>query len=187
MQQPGCRPGNRAAVQPPCGAGCEGRGSDSACPLLDGPSARRVSRRARSAAKLRGESPGRSHKNHRRSRTSNGRRKSPVVFCPETSESRVTVPPIEGSMTMPKATELTATVSKGGRIVIPGDVRKRLGLTRGSVLYFIVDDDGVRLLPAAGDVRRLKGRLPKPASPVSLGDMNQTMAERRQRAAYAAF
>lgn len=90
-------------------------------------------------------------------------------------------------MTMPKATELTATVSKGGRIVIPGDVRKRLGLTRGSVLYFIVDDDGVRLLPAAGDVRRLKGRLPKPASPVSLGDMNQTMAERRQRAAYAAF
>lgn len=81
---------------------------------------------------------------------------------------------------MTKPAEHAAVVSSKGQVVIPGDVRKRLGLTQGSVLRFVLDDDGVRLLPAAGDVRRLKGRLPKPASPVSIDDMNQAIAARRK-------
>ena len=81
---------------------------------------------------------------------------------------------------MSKTLELSATVSSKGQVVIPGDVRKRLGLVQGSVLRFVLEaDDSVRLLPAAGDVRRLKGRLPHPANPVSVDDMNRTLAERR--------
>ncbi len=76
-------------------------------------------------------------------------------------------------------TELTATVSSKGQVVIPGDVRKRLGLVQGSVLRFVLDADSVRLLPAAGDVRRLKGRLPPPEAPVSVDDMDRTIAGRR--------
>lgn len=77
--------------------------------------------------------------------------------------------------------EVSATLSSKGQVVIPGDVRKRLGLVQGSVLRFVLDEDGVRLLPAAGDVRRLKGRLPVPPAPVSLEDMEAAVAERRAR------
>ena len=80
---------------------------------------------------------------------------------------------------MPKVHELSATVSSKGQVVIPGDVRKRLGLVQGSVLRFVLDADGVRLLPAAGDVRRLKGRLPAPPKPVSVAEMNRAIADRR--------
>lgn len=79
--------------------------------------------------------------------------------------------------------EVSATLSSKGQVVIPGDVRKHLGLVQGSVLRFVLDEDGVRLLPAAGDVRRLKGRLPAPAEPVSLDDMQAAIAERRRRIA----
>lgn len=84
---------------------------------------------------------------------------------------------------MSDSTELTATVSSKGQVVIPGDVRKRLGLVQGSVLRFVLEADSVRLLPAAGDVRRLKGRLPKPPVPVSVDEMNRAIAERRARIA----
>ncbi len=77
--------------------------------------------------------------------------------------------------------ELSATVSSKGQVVIPGDVRKRLGLVQGSVLRFVLEADGVHLLPAAGDVRRLKGRLAAPASPVSVDDMNAAIDEQRTR------
>ena len=82
---------------------------------------------------------------------------------------------------MTKTSEHSATVSSKGQVVISGDVRHRLGLVQGSVLRFVVDADGVRLLPAAGDVRRLKGRLPQPDAPVSVEDMNRAIAERRAR------
>jgi AbrB family looped-hinge helix DNA binding protein len=76
--------------------------------------------------------------------------------------------------------EVSATVSSKGQVVIPADVRKRLGLVQGSVLRFQMDDEGVRLLPAAGDVRRLKGRVEPPAQPVSLQDMVATVNQRRR-------
>lgn len=80
---------------------------------------------------------------------------------------------------MTRTTEHAATVSSKGQVVLPAAIRRRLGLAQGSVLRFVVEDDGVRLEAAAGDVRRLKGRLPKPAQPVSLEDMNAAVAERR--------
>lgn len=84
---------------------------------------------------------------------------------------------------MSESTELNATVSSRGRIVIPAELRKCLGLVRGSVLRFVLDADGVRLLPAAGDMRRLEGRLPKSPVPVSVDEMNRAVVERRARAA----
>ncbi len=80
---------------------------------------------------------------------------------------------------MSKVQEVSATVSSKGQVVIPADVRKRLGLVQGSVLRFVMDADGVRLLPSMHDVRRLKGRLAKPAAPVSIDDMNLAIAQRR--------
>ena len=72
------------------------------------------------------------------------------------------------------------SVSSNGQIALPADVRKRLGLIKGSVVRFVFDDDaGVRLRPRAGDVRRLKGRLPAPAAPVGVEAMNRTVARRR--------
>jgi AbrB family looped-hinge helix DNA binding protein len=82
---------------------------------------------------------------------------------------------------MPKTQELCATLSSKGQVVVPSDVRKRLGLVQGSVLRFVLEADSVRLLSAAGDVRRLKGRLAKPAGAVTLDEMNRAVAERRAR------
>lgn len=82
---------------------------------------------------------------------------------------------------MAKTRNYFATLSSKGEVVIPAEVRKHLGLVQGSQLRFVLEADGVRLLPAAGDVRRLKGRLPRPAAPVSVGDMDLAVAERRAR------
>lgn len=79
-------------------------------------------------------------------------------------------------------TELSSTVSSKGQVVIPAEVRRRLGLVQGSVVRFCMDDDGVRLVLAAGDVRRLKGRVLVPAKPVTLEDMQAAITERRSRA-----
>lgn len=82
---------------------------------------------------------------------------------------------------MTKPAEHAATVSSKGQVVIPSDVRRKLGLTQGSVLRFVVDGDSVRLLAAGGDIRKLKGRLPAPDSPVSVEDMNDAIAQRRAK------
>lgn len=77
--------------------------------------------------------------------------------------------------------EHAATLSSKGQVVIPADIRARLGLVQGSVLRFIVDGDSVRLLPASADVQRLKGRLTRPGKPVTLADMQRAIDSRRQR------
>jgi AbrB family looped-hinge helix DNA binding protein len=80
----------------------------------------------------------------------------------------------------------TATVSSKGQVVIPSAIRRRLKLVQGSVVRFIVEGDGVVLMPEAGDVRRLKGRLSHPPSLVSIEDMNAAIAARRASVAAGA-
>jgi len=80
-------------------------------------------------------------------------------------------------------TELKATLSVKGQISLPAEVRRRLGLSQGSVVRFQLSEDGVRLLPALVDVRSFKGRVARPAKPVSLQDMALAIAERRARLA----
>ncbi len=77
--------------------------------------------------------------------------------------------------------EFAATVSSKGRVVIPAEVRRRLGLFQGSVLRFVIDGDGAWLLRATVSVQRLKGRLAARPAPITIDDMNQAIAERRAR------
>lgn len=86
---------------------------------------------------------------------------------------------------MPTPAEPTATVSSKGQVVIPSEVRRRLGLTQGSVLRFVLEGDSVRLFAASGDIRKLKGRLPAPPQPVSLQDMDDAITQGRARAGRA--
>ena len=82
--------------------------------------------------------------------------------------------------------QVCATVSSKSQIVIPSAIRRRLNLVQGSVVRFVVESDGVRLLPEAGDVRRLKGRLTRPPQPVSIEAMNEAISRRRAGVAAAA-
>lgn len=76
--------------------------------------------------------------------------------------------------------EIAATVSSKGQVVIPSEIRRRLNLVQGSIVRFVVEDDTVHLLPSAGDVRRLKGRLKAPGgNPVSVDQMNAAIEKRR--------
>lgn len=77
--------------------------------------------------------------------------------------------------------ELAVTVSSKGQVVIPADVRRRLGLVQGSVLRFVMDSEGVHLRTAPGPVQRLKGRLGPPPQPVTLADMDAAIGARRHR------
>jgi AbrB family looped-hinge helix DNA binding protein len=73
----------------------------------------------------------------------------------------------------------TIRISRGGRIVIPAEVRKRLGLEVGTDLVMTVEDDHVTLMNAKAARRRprqLVRRYVKPG--VSLSE--ELMAERRK-------
>jgi AbrB family looped-hinge helix DNA binding protein len=53
----------------------------------------------------------------------------------------------------------TSTVAVGpkGRVVIPAEIRRELGIYEGSELVALVEDGGVLLLPRAEVKRRLRG------------------------------
>jgi len=72
----------------------------------------------------------------------------------------------------------TATVTSKGQITIPADVRRRLGLESGDRVEFVEVDGGFAIKPATDDVRVLKGLLRKPATPVSISQMNAAIRAR---------
>ena len=72
----------------------------------------------------------------------------------------------------------TATLTSKGQVTIPADVRQRLGLEAGDRIEFVEIDGGYAIKPAIDDVRSLKGLLRKPAKPVSIEDMNDTIRAR---------
>lgn len=43
---------------------------------------------------------------------------------------------------------VTATVTRGGRITLPAEVRRALGVTAHDKIAFLIEDGGVRLSPA---------------------------------------
>ena len=51
----------------------------------------------------------------------------------------------------------TVTVGPRGRVVIPADVRRSLGIREGTELAAIVEGDAVVLLPRRAVKRRLRG------------------------------
>jgi antitoxin PrlF len=73
----------------------------------------------------------------------------------------------------------TATVTSKGQITIPASVRAALGLEAGSQVEFVEYAKGEFAIVAATDsVQSLKGMLRKPATPVSVEQMNDAVAAR---------
>jgi len=76
----------------------------------------------------------------------------------------------------------TATLTAKGQVTIPADVRRRMGLGAGDRIEFVEIESGEYLIkPAIDDVRTLKGLLRKPATPISIEDMNATIRRRGAR------
>lgn len=73
----------------------------------------------------------------------------------------------------------TATVTSKGQITIPASVRATLGLDTGSRVEFVEIEKGqFAIVAATEEVQSLKGMLRKPASPVSIEQMNNAIAAR---------
>jgi AbrB family looped-hinge helix DNA binding protein len=73
---------------------------------------------------------------------------------------------------------MIATVTAKGQVTLPAEARRRLGITPGTRLEFLITDDGrLEIIPQTGSVRRLKGMLPAPDRPLSLEDMQRAIAE----------
>jgi len=71
----------------------------------------------------------------------------------------------------------TATVTSKGQITIPSTVRTSLGIDTGSRIEFVEMENGqFMIVPIVSPIQSLKGMLRKPASPVSIEDMNRAIA-----------
>lgn len=77
----------------------------------------------------------------------------------------------------------TATITTKGQVTIPIEVRSALGLDRGDRVEFVEIEKGRFLIMAANQpIQKLKGMIRKPKKPVSIAQMNATMAMYRSRA-----
>lgn len=73
---------------------------------------------------------------------------------------------------------MTATVSSKGQVTLPANIRKRLGITAGTRLQFVIrGDDLLGIVKLGGSVRDLKQALPKPARAMSLQEMESAIAQ----------
>jgi AbrB family looped-hinge helix DNA binding protein len=73
---------------------------------------------------------------------------------------------------------MEATLTSKGQVTIPKAVRDALHLRSGDRLDFVLEADGtVRALPITGSVKRLKGILPKPPRPLTVEEMDDTIAK----------
>ncbi|MDP1593797.1 MAG: AbrB/MazE/SpoVT family DNA-binding domain-containing protein [Gallionella sp.] len=77
----------------------------------------------------------------------------------------------------------TATLSSKGQITIPAIVRTALGVATGDRLEFIQIEPGhFELVAATRSVKALKGMVKKPASPVTIEQMNEAIASQGAKA-----
>lgn len=77
----------------------------------------------------------------------------------------------------------TATLTSKGQITIPIQVRTALGLDTGDRVEFVEMEDGkFALIVASKSVRDLKGLIRKPATAVSIEQMNQAIISQGAKA-----
>lgn len=77
----------------------------------------------------------------------------------------------------------TATMTSKGQITIPAAVRAALGVEAGDRVEFVQVEPGrFELVPATNPVTALKGLVHKPASPVTVEDMNKAIAAQGAKA-----
>lgn len=82
---------------------------------------------------------------------------------------------------MKAALHTTLRVAEGGRIVIPAEVRERLGLEVGADLVMTVEDDRATLMNAKAARRRARERVRRHISPGARLSA-ELMAERKKEA-----
>ncbi len=75
--------------------------------------------------------------------------------------------------------EITATVTSKGRVTIPAEIRKRLGIDAGGMLAFVIEDDGKIALraPAYPTVASLRGAAGSLTNPHSWDEMRAIARE----------
>jgi AbrB family looped-hinge helix DNA binding protein len=72
----------------------------------------------------------------------------------------------------------TAAVTSKGQITIPAEVRKKLGLKPGDRVRFIEGENGEYILkPKTGSIMDLKGIVKWTGKPVTIEEMNETIAQ----------
>jgi AbrB family looped-hinge helix DNA binding protein len=82
---------------------------------------------------------------------------------------------------MGRTTRTTLRVADGGRIVIPAEVRERLGLEVGADLVMTVEDDHATLMNAKAARHRARQRVRRYVAPgASLSE--ELLAERKKEA-----
>jgi AbrB family looped-hinge helix DNA binding protein len=72
----------------------------------------------------------------------------------------------------------TAALTSKGQITIPVEVRKRLGLKPGDRIGFIENENGEFVLkPKTGSIMDMEGILKWTGKPVTIEEMNETIAK----------
>ena len=72
---------------------------------------------------------------------------------------------------------MRVTMTSKGQVTLPKPIRDTLLLEPGDTLDVMLEEDGsLRVVPLTAPVTCLKGMVPKPASPVSLEQMDETTA-----------
>lgn len=67
-------------------------------------------------------------------------------------------------------------ITAAGQTTIPTIIRQHLELQTGDKLRYFIEGERVLIVPAHKSLKRLKGRLPKPAKPVTIKEMNKAIA-----------
>lgn len=72
----------------------------------------------------------------------------------------------------------TAAVTSKGQITIPAEVRKKLGLKAGDRVRFIEGENGEYIFkPKTGSIMDLEGCVHWTGKPVTIEEMNETIAK----------
>ena len=73
-------------------------------------------------------------------------------------------------------------VIAGGRIALPADIRRAMGVAEGDTVYFDLDGDELRVRSAKSSLRRIQNRL-RAYRPESGNSSDELIAGRRAEAA----
>ena len=74
-------------------------------------------------------------------------------------------------------------IGPGGRVVIPAEFRKELGLAVGEAVVFKIEDGGVRLISYREQIRRVQEFVAARIDPDAPSTVDDFIAERRAEAA----
>ncbi|MBI4768197.1 MAG: AbrB/MazE/SpoVT family DNA-binding domain-containing protein [Deltaproteobacteria bacterium] len=73
---------------------------------------------------------------------------------------------------------MIATVTSKGQVTLPAEARKKLKITPGCKLEFVViDHEKLEVIPVVETVTSLKGMVPKPKKTLSLAEMDKAIAK----------